>query len=306
MNADYPLIVMEKTPFKSVCILGFGDIGQRVARLWLEDGLKVCGLARSEAAKQQMQTLGLEPIQADLDEPASLRFPNLKGALLYWFVPPPRSGQTDPRMQNLLSALDTVDRPARIIAISTTGVYGDQQGRMVDEDTPPNPQVDRARRRLDMETQLRSWGEQQHIPVIILRVGGIYGPDRLPLKRIRDGVPLLKPALSPKTNRIHTDDLARLCVAAAIRPADSRIYNVSDGQDSDMTEYFITLADFFGLPHPPLVDWPEAEKTISPGMLSYFRESRRLDTRRMQEELGVELLYPSLLDGLQAMEKQTD
>lgn len=288
---------MQKTPFKNVTILGFGDIGQRVASLWLEQGLPVTGVARTDA---RMIAAGVEPLVANFDAPVAPEL-STQGALLYWFVPPPAQGQTDPRMQNLLQSLEETGKPARIIAISTTGVYGDRQGQMVDEETPPNPQADRARRRLDMETQLQVWGEQHQVPIIVLRVGGIYGPERLPLKRIRDGVPLLKPELSPKTNRIHQDDLARVCVAAATRPESSRIYNVSDGQDSDMTEYFFTLADFFGLPRPPLVDWPEAEKTISPGMLSYLRESRRLDTRRMRDELEVQLQYPTLLDGLRAM-----
>ena len=297
---------MENTPFKSAIIVGFGDMGRRVARLWLAQGATVYGLARSEQKQQQMRDLGMVPIQADLDAPATLDNLPVEDSLLYWFVPPPGTGQTDPRMQNLLAALDSQARPKRIIAISTTGIYGDQKGGLVSEATPPNPQVDRARRRLDMETQLRAWGEQYTVPVIILRVGGIYGPHRLPLQRIRDGVPVLKEALAPKTNRIHADDLARVCFAVAHKPQASRIYNVSDGQDANMTEYFFTLADFFGLPRPPAVDWAEAEKTLSPGMLSYLKESRRLDTRRMQQELGVQLKYPTLLDGLRAMSGKQD
>ena len=117
---------------------------------------------------------------------------------------------------------------------------------------------------------------------------------------------MLNEALAPKTNRIHADDLARVCVAAAIRPQASRIYNVSDGQEANMTEYFFTLADHFGLPRPPAVGWAEAERTISPGMLSYLRESRRMDTTRMQQELGIELRYPTLRDGLQAMSEGKD
>lgn len=297
---------MQKTPFKAVIIVGFGDIGQRVAALWQEQGVTVYGVARSEEKQRQMKALGLIPFQADLDEPASLRDLPVRDSLLYWFVPPPPTGQTDPRMQHLLAVLDTLGSPQRIIAISTSGVYGDRQGALVAEDTPPQPRVDRARRRLDMETQLHHWGEQHDVPVIILRVGGIYGPGRLPLQRIREGVPVLREDLAPSTNRIHADDLARVCVAAASRPEASRIYNVSDGQEANMTEYFFTLADFFGLPRPPVVDWAGAEQSISQGMLSYLRESRRLDTTRMQQELGVSLRYPSLLDGLKAMHKEHD
>ncbi len=281
--------------------MGFGDIGQRVAHLWLTQGVTVYGLARSLEKQRQMQALGVRPIQADLDDPSTLANFSLDNGLLYWFVPPPAQGQADPRMQNLLASLRSCPSPGRVIAISTSGVYGDQQGRLVSEDTPPNPQVDRAHRRLDMETQLNAWGKQHAIPIITLRVGGIYGPGRLPLKRIKDGVPLLKEALAPKTNRIHADDLARVCVAAAVRPDKSRTYNISDGQESNMTEYFFVLADHFGLPRPPEVDWAEAEKTISEGMLSYLRESRRMDNQRMLQELAIELLYPTLEDGLDAM-----
>ena len=170
----------------------------------------------------------------------------------------------------------------------------------MDENTPPNPMVDRARRRLDAETHLREWGKANTVPVIILRVGGIYGPGRLPIKRIQEQIPMVHEALAPQTNRIHADDLAQVCLAAAQRGEADQIYNVSDGTNSNMTEYFNTIADFVGLPRPPLVDWDEAEQTISKGMMSYLRESRRMDNRRMLEELGVKLRYPNLLAGLES------
>ncbi|MDH5181906.1 MAG: SDR family oxidoreductase [Gammaproteobacteria bacterium] len=291
---------MENTAFKQVLIIGYGGIGELVARLWLTEKKPVYGLARSQDKQDEMHSAGVIPIQADLDKPHTLQALPVNESLIYWFAPPPAQGTQDTRIGNFIAAMDT-QQPARIVAISTTGVYGDQQGELVSEETPPNPMVDRARRRCDMESRLQAWAEPRGVPVIILRVGGIYGPDRLPLQRIRDGVPVLKEALAPKTNRIHAEDLALICQRVADRPAGSRIYNVSDGQDSNMTEYFYTLADYFGLPRPPAVDWPEAERTISPGMLSYLRESRRIDSRRMQQELDVTLRYPTLLDGLRAM-----
>lgn len=248
---------------------------------------------------------GIVTRQADLDDPQSLQGLDAGDALLYYFVPPPPQGRSDPRVANLLTALEQyTSLPRRIVAISTTGIYGDHRGGWVTEETPPNPQVDRAFRRLDGETRLRAWGEAHQVDVIILRVGGIYGPNRLPMARIEAGTPVLQEELAPKTNRIHADDLARVCVAAAKRAPGPRIYNVSDGQDSNMTEYFYTLADFFGLPRPPAVDWDEAERCISKGMLSYLRESRRMDTTRMQKELGVGLKYPDLLSGLRAIKER--
>lgn len=285
-------------PPEQVYIVGCGDVGTRVARLWQERGHQVIGLARDGA---RLEALGITPRVIDLDEPATLSDLRLHGALVYYFAPPPPRGQDDPRMTHFLQALESQNiQPARVVYISTSGVYGDQQGGVVNEETPPNPQVDRARRRYAAEQALREWGRRHEMPVIILRVGGIYGPGRLPVKRIQDAVPMVHEELAPQTNRIHTADLAMICVAAAERGRADTIYNVSDGNDSNMTEYFNTVADFLGLPRPPLIDRDEAERSLSEGMLSYLRESRRMDTQRLRNELGIELQYPDLVTGLNA------
>ena len=282
----------ERTPFRRAVIAGCGDIGCRVGRLWREKGLAVSGLARRDESLAKITAAGLSAERLDLDIPP-LSLPTLAHSLLYSFFPPPARGEEDSRMQHLLTGLSN-NQPASIVHISTSGVYGDRQGGLVHEDDIPNPLAARAKRRLHAETLLREWGRQQGVPVIVLRVGGIYGPGRLPLQRIRQGTPVLEPALSPKTNRIHEDDLAQVCIAAALRGWADNIYNVSDGEDSDMTEYFYLLADHYKLPRPSVVDWPEAERVMSKGMLSYLKESRRLDNRKMLRELQIKLRYPSL------------
>ena len=285
---------------ESVLIVGCGDIGRRVADRWQD--VPVTGLVSSAASAEHLQAAGITPLRANLDDPASLKDLPLKDALVFYFAPPPPSGTTDPRMSHFLAALDPQRLPARIVYISTSGVYGDRSGEMVNEDTPPNPQVDRARRRYDAEQQLRRFGQEHGVAVVILRVGGIYGPGRLPSKRLVDRVPIIHEHLAPSTNRIHAEDLAQICVAAARRGRADTIYNVSDGTDSNMTEYFNIVADFLKLPRPPTIDWKEAESNLSAGMLSYLRESRRMDNRRMLKELGIELQYPTLEAGLAAME----
>lgn len=283
----------------SVLIVGCGDIGRRVAARW--QGVPVTGLVKSAASAEQLQQTGITPLQADLDNPASLRDLPVTDALVYYFAPPPPHGTTDPRMAHFLAALDPAHLPSRIVYISTSGVYGDRGGDTVTEATPPNPQVDRARRRYDAEQQLRHFGQQHGVSVVILRVGGIYGPGRLPVKRLQDRVPIIHEHLAPSTNRIHAEDLAQICVAAAQRGRPDTVYNISDGTESNMTQYFNTVADFLKLPRPPAIDWEEAERTLSAGMLSYLKESRRMDNRRMLEELGIKLQYPTLEAGLAAM-----
>lgn len=290
-----------KTPYSHVYIVGCGDIGNRVARRWQKQGMPVTGIVRSQASVAQLANNGITAVPCDLAQTACC-LPQIQDkSLLYYFAPPPPQGRDDTHVQQLLTCLDQqAAHPARIVAISTTGVYGDRGGDKVTEDAPANPQVDRARRRYDMECRLREWCTQRPVDLIILRVGGIYGPGRLPLERIKKGVPMLHEHLAPKTNRIHADDLAQICVAAAHVAQNYRVYNVSDGTDSNMTEYFLTLADYFHLPRPPLIDWDEAEKVISPGMLSYLRESRRVDNTRMLRELHVTLQYPDLQSGLES------
>ena len=291
-------------PFKHIVIVGCGDIGFRVAKIWKKQGKSVFGVARSEESLNALRQQHLHAVSADLDNLATLtEFGGrlCKQSLLYYFAPPPSKGIEDSRMANFLLSLNKNNLPKQIIYISTSGVYGDQQGRLVDEQTAPNPQVDRAKRRFHAEEQLIEYATNNtSVAVTILRVGGIYGPGRLPLQRLKDQIPLLHENLSPQTNRIHADDLAQVCVAAATEKSDGEIYNVSDGSNSNMTEYFNTIADFCNLPRPPLVDWEEAEEKISKGMLSYLKESRRMDNSKMINDLEIELIYSTLKDGLKS------
>ncbi|MDP1708925.1 MAG: SDR family oxidoreductase [Gammaproteobacteria bacterium] len=281
-----------------VLIIGCGDIGARVAAGCVARGDSVSALARSAARIPALQAMGAAIVPGDLDDAASLTKLPTRHALLYYFAPPPEQGNTDPRIGRFLRAVTASALPHKIVYISTSGVYGDHQGGWVDEDTPPNPQTARAKARLDAETQLLVWGRMYAVPVVILRVGGIYGPGRLPVERLRQGGPVLRREEASFTNRIHADDLAQVCIAAAEHGAVGCIYNVCDGEHSTMTDYFNAVADWLGLARPPQITLAEAQHVLSAGMLSYLHESRRMDNRRMREELGVRLLYPTLEQGL--------
>jgi len=281
-----------------VLIIGCGDIGTRVAAGCVVRGDSVSALVRSAARIPILRAAGVVTVSGDLDDAPSLAGLPAQRALLYYFAPPPEQGNTDPRMGRLLHAVTQSVLPHKIVYISTSGVYGDHQGGWVGEDTPPNPQTARARARLDAETRLLGWGRTHAVPVVILRVGGIYGPGRLPVERLRRGEPVLRREDAPFTNRIHADDLAQVCLAAAEHGGAGRIYNVCDGEHSTMTDYFNAVADRLGLARPPQITLAEAQHVLSPGMLSYLNESRRMDNRRMREELGVVLRYPNLAAGL--------
>lgn len=291
---------------KTVFIAGCGDIGERIAARYQQqaDGpgkLSVSGLVRSEESLDRLQQAGITPVQADLTQQGSLDiFPASQTAVdtVFYLAPPPSEGETDPLIRQFLACISTDALPEKLVLLSTTAVYGDCQGEWIDETHPVNPQTARGRRRLDAEQAARDWSAITQVPIIILRVGGIYGPGRLPIARIEKGMPILKESESPFTNRIHQDDLAQICVAAAECGKAGEVYNVSDGQPSTMSRYFKDIAKAYGLPMPPEVSLAEAEKVMSAGMLSYLKESRRLDNRKLVEELGVVLGYPDLGAGL--------
>jgi len=281
-------------------IIGCGDIGRRLASLELAAGNGVVALARSEMAADRLIDYGMGVVSGDLDVPDSLQDLPSGAAVLYYLAPPPPVGAGDPRLDAFLAALSPDALPERLVYISTSGVYGDCQGAWVDEDWPVNPQTERARRRLSAEISLRAWGEDHGVPFVILRVPGIYGPGRLPVERIRQGIPVVCEEQSPYSNRIHADDLAQACFAAGRLGKPGGTYNVSDGRPTTMTDYFFQVADLLGLPRPPVITMQAAREALSPGMLSFLEESKRLDIRRMIEALQVTLRYPDLASGLAA------
>lgn len=284
---------------QKMIIVGCGDIGSRLALACLERGDAVTGWVRSEAGMARLHKLRIPALQVDLDA-ARPAIPDLSGQWLFYFAPPPAVGREDSRVGHLIQALLQQGSPAKLVYISTTGVYGDCQGEWVDESRPVAPLADRAFRRLDAETRWRAWSDQTGAGLVILRVAGIYGPGKLPIKRLRSGQPMVSEVDSPVTNHIHSLDLVRICLAAMQRGRSGEVYNVSDGHPGSMTGYFNQVADFLQLPRPPVISKTEAEQQLSPGMRSYLAESRRLSNRKLLTELDLNLRYPTLLEGLPA------
>ncbi|EIC23964.1 SDR family oxidoreductase [Thiorhodovibrio frisius] len=290
---------------KRQIIIGCGYVGQLLLRrLGEQCAQPPIGVARQDATLTAIASAGGEPMQLDLDRDPLDALPSDR-ALVFHFAPPPSEGAQDSRTARLIEHFGRHGHPGRLIYISTTGVYGDCAGAWVDESWPLHPAAQRSERRVHAEQQLRDWAAGCGSDLIILRVAGIYAADRLPLERIRQGAPVVKADQAPWSNRIHAEDLVEVCLAAAQRAPAGAIYNVCDGHPSTMTDYFLQVAEAAGLPPPPQIDLQEAPEHLSPGMLSYMRESRRLDNARLREELGIVWRYPDLSAGLAAVRANT-
>ena len=285
-----------------VLIVGYGKLAKHILPILQGQGRQIYALTRRTELAEELSDSGITPLLADLAVPASLDVLNTAHQEIYFLAPTTRDDVTDRHMRNFLNAIQG-QGPKKILYISTTAVYGNQHGDTVNEQSPTEPSNDRGKRRLDAEQALQKFAIENNLPVVILRVGGIYGPDRLPLRQLQSARPVLINEDSGYTNRIHVDDLANICVTAMERG--EGIYNVSDGQPGTMAEYFITLAEALGYPIPERISLAEARKIMSPEMMSYLEESRRMDVSRLLEELGIELMYPDLASGIEQIKKTT-
>ena len=281
-------------------IVGCGDVGMRVLRL-LKGHYRLLALTSTPARAKVLRTAGAVPLIGNLDEPATLaRLAGLADAVLH-LAPPPLQGTTDPRTRNLIEALARKGRVRCLVYGSTSGVYGDCGGARFDETRAVNPGTDRARRRVDAESRIRWYGRVHGVRVSILRIPGIYAVDREgghPRDRLLRGTPVLNAEDDVHTNHIHADDLARACVAALARALPQRVIHACDDTDLTMGDYFDLAADRCGLPRPPRISRVEARERLSPMLLSFMSESRRLDNQRLKRELRLVLRYPTVTDGL--------
>jgi len=267
----------------------------------------VLGLTSSPARAPQLRERGITPLHGNLDDPATLaRLAGLADRVVHLAPPstePAQQWWRDRRTQALLRVLRRRSAPAVLAYASTSGVYGDCAGERVDETRAPAPRTPRAQRRVDAERQVRFFGRAAGTRTSILRIPGIYAPDRpggTPRERLLRNTPVLVPPDDVFTNHIHADDLARAVVAALWRGGPQRVYNASDDSELKMGDYVDLAANMYGLPRPPRITREEARAQLPLSLLSFMGESRRLDNVRLKRELRVRLLYPTVVSGLQS------
>jgi len=280
-----------------ISIVGCGYVGKRLA-LRLMEHYDVTATVRTQERVAELRREGISAVTLDLDRlRTSARVPEkLEQAAIFYLAPPPRKGESDLRLDRFFQ-IATVP-PRAFVYLSTTGVYGDTKGACVDESVPVRPMTDRARRRVSAEEMTRVWCTERHVRRVVLRVPGIYGPGRLPLDRLRQGEPSIRDAEAGVTNRIHVDDLVTACVTALTNTEARGIYNVTDGNSYTSTQFLDRVATLANLPPAPRVSMDEAQLTFSPERLSFLNESRQVGNERMLRNLGVQLKYADVDEGI--------
>lgn len=282
-------------------VVGCGYLGERVARRWVAGGDRVLGVTRSPARAAALAAHGIEPVVVDVTSTDTdwRRLTDMDGlATAFWAVGFDRAAgrsYEDVHVHGLRRLLDSLPASCRPILSSSTGVWGDEEGRTVDEMTPPSPAREAGRVLLAAEHVLRSHARG---PGVALRFAGLYGPGRLPrIDDLRAGRPI---DADPDSwlNMIHVDDAAGIVGAVAAAPAPAPLYVVSDGRPVLRRDWYGRLATLTGSPPPTWVDAPVAV----PGGLPRGRTAdKRVDPTRLFRDLGVALVHPDAAAALAAL-----
>jgi len=277
-------------------IIGCGYLGSRVAALWRARGDDVCVVTRSAEHAKDFENQGYQPIVADITKPETLAdLPQVDSVLCA--VGFDRStGQSieEIYVEGLRNVVNALPEPQeRFLYISSTGVYHQRSGEWVDEDSPTEPERDGGKACLAAEQLLSECKFSDR--VIVLRLAGIYGPERVPFQQaIRDGEPV---PVEPEgfLNLIHVDDAARVVLAAEEAKA-PRTYCVSDHEPAVRGEYYAYLAEKLGGPPPQFgsADEGSSRKARS-------STNKRISSRRLDEEFQIALKYPTYRAGLDAI-----
>lgn len=275
---------------------GFGYCASALARRLQPQGWRIGGTVRDESARRALARDGFACFPFDDRNTIAAALGDYDHLLIS--IPPSETGD---HVLTLYSQ-DLIERgrSLRWIAyLSTTGVYGDRGGGWVDETSEPRPSTDRGRRRLRAERAWLALHGEHALPINIFRLAGIYGPGRNQLVALRKGEArrIVKPG--QVFSRIHVDDVAGVLEASIARPHPGRCYNVCDDEPAPPQEVIACAADILGLPVPAEIPFERAKLT---GLSrSFYDESKRVSNRRIKEELGYRLAYPTYREGLRAL-----
>lgn len=283
---------------------GLGYSATRLARGLMADGWTVAGTCQSLGRRDELAAEGIDAFVFDRNQPLADPAQVFSGVThLLSSVPPTETG--DPVLIPHGGDIQAIQGLQWAGYLSSTGVYGNADGARVDETSPVNPSSERSRRRAEAETGWLTLRESHGLPVHVFRLAGIYGPGHSALDQVRAGGARRIEKPGHMFSRIHVDDIAVVLKASMARPhsgsGPGAIYNVCDDEAASPADVIAYACKLLGQTPPPVIPFEEAQRQMSPMGLSFWRDNRRIDNRRIKDDLGVTLTYPDYRTGLSAI-----
>lgn len=285
-----------------VC-LGFGYAAQHYAALYGSRFARIVGTSRTAESAAALGSAryggrSVELIAFDGRSSSALDAAIADANALLVSVAP--GGTGDPVLAHLRDPVAAAPSLASIVYLSTIAVYGDHEGRWIDEATPLSPDLARAAARIEAEREWQALGMARRTPVAVIRIAGIYGPGASAIEAVRAGRARRIAKPGQVFNRIHVADLAQI-IDLAIAHRASGAFNAADDEPTPPGDPIVFAADLIGAARPPEIPFEEAKATMSPLAASFYGECKRVRNDRIKSVLGVRLRYPTYRDGLRAL-----
>ena len=283
-----------------VLIVGCGYVGLEAGRELAGLGHEVFGLRRSRSAEAELNAAGIKPLIADITRPADLsRLPAAYDGVVHCASSSGGSAE-DYRLVYLQGTRNLIEwlapaPPSKFVYTSSTGVYGQNDGLIVDETSPTEPESETAKVLVQTEAVLLEAAQQRRLPAVILRAAGIYGPGRgYWLKQFLSSEARIEGRGERLLNMIHRDDLASVLVAALSHARPGEVYNAVDDEPVTQLALFQWLSSELRRPLPPPV---AADAEVAGKRRT---TSKRVSNRKLKAELGYEFRYPTFREGFTA------
>ncbi|BAT82828.1 hypothetical protein VIGAN_03289700 [Vigna angularis var. angularis] len=296
---------------RSMFIIGMGFVGQSLARKLHNQGWVVSGTCTTHVKKQQLQNMGFHVHLFDANNPDLDILRLLKNYTHVLVSVPPLVGIGDPMLQHEeLFRRSLVNSDVQWLSyLSSTSVYGDCAGELVDEDYPTNPESELAKLRLSSEEGWSNVSRDLGISPLLFRLGGIYGPGRSAIDTIIKQKPMSEGQKRRKhrkhTSRVHVDDICQALMATVDVPSPREVYNIVDDDPAPREEVFEYAMKLVEEKWPGLklqiVEQSQKEwSSVNP------KGDKRVCNARMKKELGVQLLFPDYKSGLKSIIDQIE
>ena len=257
----------------------------------------IAGTRRSEEGCERLAESPYRLHIFDGVAPGPTLSPDLRAAThLVLSIPPGEHG--DPALALHRSDIDAAAGLQWLCYFSTVGVYGDFNGGWIDETAPTHPINERSRHRVEAEVAWRDYAQSRGLPLLILRLAGIYGPGRSSFDKLREGTArrIVKPG--QVFNRIHVEDIGRVTQLAAQRRL-AGTFNLADDEPAPPQDLVTYAAEKLGMAPPAEIAFDKAEMT--PMARSFYSDNKRVSNKAIKQALGIDLLYPTYVQGLDAI-----
>lgn len=282
-----------KSQSHTALLLGAGYCAKAMISPLRKQGYEILATTRNPEKAARLKSLGVTPIIYNGAMNAALRDSLSKANIILSSIPPNDNG--DPFLKSLQRPLaELTPNAAWIGYLSATSVYGDRQGQWAFEDELLRPLTRRGKNRANAEIE---WLETD-TPIHVFRLAGIYGKGRNPFGRLKQGKARAVLKEGHVVNRIHVEDIVSALLASIAKPDPLMIYNLADGHPAPPQDVLSYAADLINAPRPPQLDHDTAD--ISDMARSFYKETKRIDSRRAARDLSWTPKYKNYRQGLMA------